>query len=220
MKNQKNCSFFIYIVAIFALLLSACSLDSSQPCLEPGEKFPDPSIEEEYIAFTIQNGTCMSICQVFVSPDHCEYMGGVNWVDDHPLRSEESITQYIPAGRYAVWVELCTEEFRADEHLNSRSDYTHTIFDDPNKGGEPPCGTSLTIINNSTVPICKMWISNSGSTYNSWNWIGAEKIQPGETLELTLRPDIYDLRAEACDDTRLRFEGDVLISGHLDWIVP
>ena len=219
MKNQDSHPIVFLYLAVLIALLSGCSSDASQPCPEPGEKFADPAPGEEYIALTIENNTCMSICEVLVSPDNCEYMGGVDWVEDHPLRSEDSITQSIPPGKYAVWVELCTDEFRADEHIKAGADTTH-IINDPAKGGKPPCGTSLVIINNSAVPICKLWISNSGSIYDSRNWIGIEQIQPDDTLELTLRPDTYDIKAEDCDGNILRVEGDVPISGHQEWIIP
>lgn len=218
MKIQNLCT--ILCLAVFASVLTGCSLGDRLPCAGPEELFVTPTPGEEDIVLTLQNDTCMSICVLLVSPNHCEYMGGVNWVKNHPLRSEESISISIPPGRYAVWVETCAEEYRADENINVRSDTTHSILDDPTKGGPPPCGTSLTIINNSTEPICKLWISNSGSTYDSWNWIGTEYIQPGESLYLTLRSDTYDIRAETCDGTRLRFDGDVQISGHHDWTVP
>ena len=160
----------------------------------------------------------MSICEVLVSPDNCEYMGGQDWVENHPLRSGESVTQSIPQGKYAVWVELCTDEFRADEHIKVFTDKTHTV-DDSGKGNMPPCGTSLNIINKTNVPICKLWISNSGNIYDSRNWIGTEQIKPGEKLTLTLRSDTYDIKAEDCEGSNLRFEGEVYLSGHQEWVV-
>jgi hypothetical protein len=200
-------------------LLGGCSPGARLPCPEPDEEMAEPSPGEERVAFTLQNDTCMSICVLLVSPDHCEYMGGVNWVKDHPLRSEESVTLDIPPGKYSAWVEYCTEEFRADERLKVYSDYVHH-FINPTSGNTPPCGTSLTIVNNSAVPICSMWIGISESVYTGWNWIGAEHIQPGESLDLTLRPDTYFIRAEACDGTWLRSEVDVPVSGHQTWTVP
>ena len=220
MKEQISQLLTLLGSAVFVSLFVGCSPSTRLPCPEPGEEFTDQSTGQEHVALTLQNNTCMSICLLLVSPDHCEHMGGVNWVEDHPLRSEESVTQEIPPGKYAVWLEFCTEGFRADESLNVRSDYTHIIIDDPTLGGKPPCETSLTIVNNSTVPICKMWISRTESAYQSWNWIGAEHIQPGESLILTLRSDTYQIRAEACDGTWLRAESDVLLSGHHDWMVP
>lgn len=182
---------------------------------------PEPGPDEEYVSLTVKNDLCMSVCQILVSPDHCEYMGGVDWVRDHPLRSGETITQIVPPGKYAVWFELCTEEFRADERLNVDSDYTHALIDDPGRGGRPPCGTSITIINKSAVPICGLWISNTQSTYDSWNWVGAEHIQSGESLTLALRTgETYSIRAEDCNGNRLRYESGVTLSSHQDWIVP
>jgi len=220
MKEYNSRLYTLLGLAVLASLLVGCGSGSKLPCPETGEEIPPPGLEEEYVTLTLKNDSCMSICQLLVSPDHCEYMGGVNWVEDHPLRSEETVTQEVPPGKYTVWLEMCSEEFRADENINVRTDTTHSIIDDPTKGGPPPCGTSLTIINNSTEPICKLWISNSGSTYDSWNWIGTDYIHPGMSLTLTLRSDTYDIRAEACDDTRLRFEGDLPISGHQEWTVP
>ncbi len=220
MKKHNSHLYILPCLAVLAFLLVGCGPGSKLPCPESGEEIPVPGPGEERVAFTVQNDMCMSVCLLLVSPNRCEYTGGENWVKDHPLRSGESVTRDVPPGKYAVWFELCSEEFRADENLKVFSDTTHSIIDDLGKGGKPPCGTSLTIINNSTDPLCKLWISNTGSTYASWNWIGVEHIQPGESQILSLRSDTYDIRAEACDDTRLRFEGDVPISGHQDWTVP
>lgn len=218
MKKHYLCT--ILSLAVLASVLTGCGPGSRLPCPGPEEQMVTPTPGEEDVALTLQNDTCMSICFLLVSPDHCEYMGGVNWVKDHPLRSEESITINIPPGRHAVWLEMCTEEFRADENLNIRSDYTHSIIDDPTKGGKPPCGTSLTIVNNSAVPICKLWMGITESVYTGWNWVGSEHIQPGDSLTVALRHDTYFIRAEACDATWLRSEVDVEISGHQTWTVP
>jgi hypothetical protein len=187
--------------------------------MEPDEEIADPNPGEEHVSFTLQNNTCMSICVLLVSPDHCEYMGGVNWVKGHPLHSLESVTMEIPPGKYAAWVEYCTEEFRADENLKVYSDYVHT-FINPTIGNKPPCETSLTVVNNSAVPICEIRIGITESVYTGWNWIGAEHIQPGESLVLTLRPDTYFIRAVACDGTWLRSQVDVPVSGRQTWTVP
>ena len=219
MKKQHSQLYILPILAVLAVLLGACNPGSRQPCPEPGEEIPVPGPGEEYVALTLKNDSCMSVCVLLVSPDHCEYMGGENWVKDHPLRSEESITKYIPQGKYTVWSELCTEEFMAKENLKFRSDTTHPITDNK-PGSSPPCGTSLTIVNNSAAPICNLWIGIGESVYRSWNWVGAEHIQPGDTLTVALRPDIYFIRAEACDATWLRSEVDVEVSGHQTWTVP
>lgn len=204
---------------LLSSLLGGCSPGARLPCPDPDEELPTPAPGEERVAFTLQNDTCMSICVLLVSPNHCEYMGGENWVGDHPLRSEESISMDIPPGKYAAWVEYCTEEFRADEGLKVYKDYVHS-FINPTFGNTPPCGTSLTVINNSEVPICSMRIGISESVYTGWNWIGAEHIQPGESRDITLRPETYFIRAEACDGTWLRSEVNVPLSGHQTWTVP
>ena len=219
MKQHNSQIYTLLGLTVLAILIIGCSPGARLPCPEPDEEITSSIPEKERVALTLQNNTCMSICVILISPDHCEYMGGINWVKDHPLRSEESVTLDIPPGKYAAWVELCNEEFRADEHLKVYSDYDHTVID-PDFGSKPPCGTSLTIVNNSEVPICKMFIGNSESVYDSWNWLGAEHIQPGESLALTLKPDTYFIRAEACDGAWLRSDVDIPVSGEITWTVP
>ena len=218
MKKQKAIRGTFLLVITLTLLITACTPAGYQTCLESGTPFPEPAEGEEYVDFTIENNTCMSICEVLVSPDNCEYMGGPDWVEGYPLRSGESVTQSIPQGKYAVWVELCTEEFRADEHIKVFSNETHVV-NDSGKGSTPPCSTSLTVINQTDVPICKLLISISGSIYDSRNWLGVEQITSGEELVLTLRPDTYDIQALDCTGSSMRFDGDTQISGHQDWLV-
>ena len=69
-------------------------------------------------------------------------------------------------------------------------------------------------------PICNLRLGITESVYTGWNWVGAEHIQPGESLYLTLRPDTYFIRAEGCDGGWLRSETDVQISSEHTWTVP
>ena len=115
MIKQQSLLYILSFLVVIAVLLGSCSPVPRQPCPEPGDKIPAAGPGEDYVTFTIQNDMCMSVCQILVSPNRCEYMGGVDWVKDHPLRVGESISQEVPPGKYAVWVELCSEEFRADE---------------------------------------------------------------------------------------------------------
>lgn len=220
MKKHRPLLYFQLVLAVLSGLLFGCSPPARLPCPESGEviAYPDPG--EGLVALTLENNICMSICELLVSPNHCEYMGGENWVADHPLRSGESITRYIQPGKHAVWLEICTERYRADEGIKVYSDTVHTIVDDSTFGSKPPCGTSLTIVNNTNVEICRLWISNTESAYMSWNWLGAEPIQPGEVMELKLRPDTYKIRVEDCEGNRLRAENDVPLSGLQTWTVP
>jgi hypothetical protein len=203
----------------FTSLISGCSTGNRLACPEPGDQIPTPGAGQEYVSLTLKNDSCMSVCVLLVSPNYCEYMGGENWVEGHPLRSGESVTKEIPPGKYTVWSELCTEEYIAEENLNIRSDTVHPITDDK-PGSSPPCGTSLTIVNNSDAPICNLRIGIGESVYVGWNWVGQEHIQPGDSLTVALRPDTYFLRAEACDSTWLRSDVDVEVSGRQTWTVP
>ena len=203
---------------VLASLSGGCSAVENRPARKQAMRsLPGP--DEVYVTFTVQNDSCMSLCQLFVTPNHCEYVGGENWVAGHPLRSGETVSMDIPPGKYFTWVEYCTEEFRADEGLKVYEDTVHS-FINPTKGNTPPCETSLTVVNNADVAICNLRIGVSESVYTGWNWVGAEHLQPGESLYLTLRPDTYFIRAEGCDGGWPRSEVDVQISGGQTWTVP
>ena len=199
--------------------LAGCGPGSQQSCPEAGEPIPPPGPGEEYVTLTLENESCMSVCVLLVSPNHCEYLGGENWVEDHPLPSGETVTRQLPPGKYTVWSELCTEEYIAEENIRVFSDTVHPITDSK-PGSSPPCSTSLTVINNAEVPICNLRIGIGESVYTGWNWVGSEHIQPGDSLTIALRPDTYFLRAEDCDAGWLRSEVDVRITGQQIWTVP
>lgn len=216
MKNHRS---LLLAFLVLAILTGGCRAAEEQACPEAGAPIPVPGSDEEYVTFTVQNDSCMSLCQLFVTPNHCEYVGGENWVAGHPLRSGETVSMDIPPGKYFTWVEYCTEEFRADERLKVYEDTVYA-FINPTKGNTPPCETSLTVINNADVSICQLRMGVTESVYTGYNWLGEEPIQPGESLYLTLRPDTYFIRAEGCDGDWLRAEVDVQISGENIWTVP
>ncbi len=199
-------------------LLGGCGSGARLPCPGPTGEL-DLGPEEERVAFTLQNDTCMSICVLIIAPDHCEDMGATDWLKDHPLHSGESFTLHIQPGKYAAWIEYCTEEYFVLEHLKVESDDTWTLSDE-DPANSPPCNTSLTVVNNSTVPICNMRMGITESVYTGWDWIGTESIPVNESQTFFLRPDTYFIRAEACDGTWLRAETDVPVSGHQVWTVP
>lgn len=219
MRQYNPRRFTLLGVMAIAILAGACGPAGRMPCPEPGEELATPGPGEERVAFTLKNDTCMSICVLLLSPDHCDSMGGVNWLEGQPLRSMDSVTVEIPPGQYTAWVEQCTEEYRADEGLRVYSDYTHSVID-PVAGSRPPCGISLTIVNKSDVPICEVRIGVTESVYTGWDWLGDQDIQPGESLALTVRPDTYFLRAMACNGDWLRSDVDVSLSGDQTWTVP
>lgn len=207
------------ILVILGLTSVGCHSGARLPCPGYDEPLIDLQTHSELVSLRLENNICMSICKLFIVPNHCEYTGGPNWVEGKPLRFGESVTRNIPPGKYFAWVELCSEEFRADENIRVRSDRTYQINDDPFRGGKPPCDTSLTIVNQTPDQICKLWISNTESAYTSWNWLGDQPIEPGESLSLELRTDTYIIRMEDCDDNWLLAE-EAEISGHQIWTVP
>jgi hypothetical protein len=206
-------------LAFLAGLLGGCSPGDRLPCPGPTEEMV-LGPEEGRVAITLQNDTCMSVCVLSVAPDHCDDMTyAADWLRDHPLHSGESTTLYLPPGKYAAWMEYCTEEYFVMEHLKVEADDTWTLSgEDP--ANTPPCGASLTVVNNSDVPICSVRMGITESVYTGWNWIGAEHIPVGESQTFMLKPDTYFVRAEACDGTWLRDEVDVPLSGHQTWTVP
>jgi len=173
---------------------------------------------EGRVAFTLQNNTCMTICGLWISPHTCDDWG-IDLLGDHNVQSGESVTVYLPPGHYDAEVGYCTQQEFIMEKLNMDSDQTWT-WSDENPDNSLPCGTTLTVVNNSEFPICYFRMGNQYSERYGDNWLGDEQIAPGESRLFTLEPGTYDIKAEACDWTMLRVELAVPVSGQQVWTVP
>jgi len=203
------------VCVLLAGYLAACASGAKLPCpLPTGMNAP----AEGRVRLTLQNDTCMSICSINIAPTACDDWG-VDWLVDRPVHSGGAADFYLSPGRYDALVEYCTQESFTVEKLDLAADNTLTISGSTPEN-KPPCGTSLTVFNQSAVPICYMWIANQASQQFGRNWLRGEQLLPGESRTFFVMPDSYDLKAEDCDFALLRVDLDRQLSGPQTWTVP
>jgi hypothetical protein len=78
---------------------------------------------------------------------------------------------------------------------------------------------TLTVINQSSVEICYVYISSSES--DSWgeDWLGDDSIRPGKRRQFRLPEGEYDVKAEDCDGNMLEEHRGVDLSGNVAWTI-
>ncbi len=181
--------------------------------IEPGDEG-----SEDWVAFTLENEACATICSLYISPTFCDYWG-TDRLGNNNLHPGDSATVYVPPGPYDLLVEECTEDAFQSERHEVTEDYALTIFGGDGEDSNS-CTASITVENGADTAICHMWIAGPASERFGLNWRGDEQIASGDSFTFSVYPGSYDVKAEDCDFILLRTELDVDISGHVDWTVP
>jgi len=210
-------SWMILLVFLIVFLLVGCAGNQALPCPISKESMENPG--EDFVPFTVQNDACVTFCDVNIAPSRCDDWG-FDWlmIGWDTLRTGESLTAFLPPGKYDVLLEDCTDlsYYFKKQLVNGENGLQVSDVDADKKDG---CQASLTVVNNYDVPICHMWIGADHSDYFGGNWLGEDQIAPGERSQFFVFPGIYDLKAEDCDFNILRREMDVLIEDHITWEV-
>ncbi|MGB2964871.1 MAG: hypothetical protein WBB69_12885 [Anaerolineales bacterium] len=219
--NLHRAVTILLILLSTSLIISACGnlklpgSNPNLPCPIPKEWMENPP--GETVELTLKNDACTAICAVDISPKACDDWG-FDWLGYHNIYSGmESILEIVP-GRYDIRVETCTQEAFIWEKIDLWDDYYGTMSD-PELEDPSLCPVSLTVINNSSQPICHMWIAPPNSESFGLNWLGENQINSGDSFRFVIPNDIYDLKAEDCNFKILQVELDVEISTHQTWIV-
>ena len=213
----------LFIGSLILILLSiGCGsffgLDSSAdlPCPIPTEMMGTRG--EDFIAFTFDNQSCTTICDLSISPSSCDDYG-FNWLRDRTIPSGSQATFYLPPGKYDLWIEDCTEESYIMEKLKLTEDQVASLTEG-DEDSAVVCANSLTVINHSDIPICHMWIAAPWSESFGWNWLGTGQIGVGESRTFVVPEGVYDLKAEGCGFEFLKVELDIEIKDSFEWVVP
>jgi hypothetical protein len=202
-------------LAVVIVLLAGCSSGGPTDCPIPTEMMS--GTHEGLVPYTIQNDSCTTFCDISISPTRCDDWG-FDWIRGDSLRSGESITVYLQPGKYDVLVEDCSDyyyEFDKEVIDGENS----LVLRETNRSDSQSCQASVTVLNQTDVPICHMWIATDDSESFGGNWLGSEQIGPGEKMQFYVVPDTYDIKAEDCDFIVLRVEIDVEVNSPIEWLV-
>jgi hypothetical protein len=212
---MKPSIWLLFLIALYSILLIGCTPDEPLPCPLPREMMDNPA--DNAVAFSVQNNACVTLCSVYIAQTSCDNWG-IDWVDNDSLRTGESVTAYLPAGKYDVLLEDCTGlSFHFyEERVNGINDL---LISDADAKKKDTCQAALTVVNHTEAPICHLWIAAEHSESFGGNWLGQDQIAPGESDQFFVFPGTYDIKAEDCDFNILRLEMDTEIEDHLEWVV-
>lgn len=162
----------------------------------------------------VVNNSSHEICYLYISPADSDSWGP-DWMG-------ENIT--IPAGSTRTFqVPLGTYDLRAD-------DCDHNALDTQSGIAIEAAGitwtlsdvveATLTLVNQTDIPICQVLISPTGSTEWGNNWLGTDTVQPGGSYTFSLPTGTYDLVALDCSGQPVAEEvyGQE-ISGEMTWTI-
>ncbi len=203
----------LFLLCIF---LTACG-GSNIPCpFGPENLGTSPGA----VTLTIENQTCTTICRVFIGAPSCDDWG-LDLLQDGEVRIQHgsSYSFQVPPGRYDLNIEDCTETSYSMYKLDLKEDSTWTFSQEGAQAGAA-CEASLTVVNQSPVPICHMWIADPLGERFGNNWLeNDETIPAGEALTFPVLPSTYDVKAEDCNFDQLRIEYGWEITDHQSWTV-
>jgi hypothetical protein len=191
--------------------------------------------------FYIINDSDFTICYVYFS-----LSGDTEWgydqLDNELVYPGESYVFYdVPHGTYDINLQDCDENLIYEEYeMNIPAVDTITIF---NTNNEPLCGNgicgnyenpgncpqdcadpsgqvALTIVNETSEPVCNVWI---GAPQSEWigDILGSEIIPGWGSLTVYVDPGEWALQANDCSDgvTPMKFTPQLGIYGPTAWYV-
>jgi len=208
---------FSNVFSDLGINVGAVSTDTPQPPtrqpdnpLTPSRATDTPTAEVQGgtdLTFQVTNESGVDVCAVYISPAFKE-----QWEDtDQYLPSGarmlpgESRTFNVPPGDYDLRADDCQRARLMDDSFGFSGTagqvLNWSIFNriDRVDNGQ---GARLTVINETGVPLCYLYISPP--TESTWgpDELGEEElIDVGEQLDVWVRPGTYDLMAKTCDES-------------------
>ncbi len=160
----------------------------------------------------IQNSSSVQICFVFISAPEATTWGNDQLGTNDVIAPGGTYTIHnVPQGKQDFEAEDCSNNL-LDEHFGvvlGPSPYAWQIFDK---------SATLTIINNSSTAVCKLFVSGVDDT--AWNdnlLLQNTSIDPGQTYTLNVQPRMTDVRAEGCDTTTYWEDYSLDIQSTWEW---
>lgn len=162
------------------------------------------------IDFTIVNRSPEDICYVLISPSDADSWGEDQLGENDTISPGDRQTITMPNDTYDIRVENCDGAAMATAWEQS-SDTTVTA-------GQSGANVKLTVINDSSVDICYIYVSPSdGDDWGDDRMGDMESLPPGGLRAFYVEADTYDLMAANCDDETLIEEYEVDLTSDLEW---
>ena len=164
------------------------------------------------VTLTVTNTSSSSVCSVNISATEADSWGG-NWLgENNPITSGSSFDISVLPGTYDLRVQDCNKNtltMEWDYDLTASKSWTIT---DP---------VTLTVDNKmSSNSVCSVDIVRSDAPSWGGNWLtDSTTIAAGSTLDISVGPGTYDLRAMDCDKNVLGYDWSVDLSTSTSWTI-
>jgi hypothetical protein len=203
------------LLICFVFLLTACQKASGGiPCpFGPDNLASSP----DDVTFMIDNQACTTICQVFLGAPSCDDWG-ITLLGEEVIPHGTSYSFPIPPGTYDLLVVECSEDSYQITGLDLSKSQSWIYGIEGLEAGEA-CPASLTVVNQTSTPVCNMWIAGPQSESFGYNWLGSDVIPAGSSMTFALLPGTYDVKAEDCDFGQMRLDLGMAITDHQTWVV-
>ncbi len=187
-----------------------------------------PSMSGGNASLTVVNASTDVICSAYISPTTAASWGD-NLLGSRQISGGASFTWDFNMGSYDILLVDCNgttlEDFR-NVMVDTSTIFTFapgdSTFVSGGDDGTAPAGGdgTLTVVNNSDVAICYVYISpTTASTWGDDQLGASEMIRTGDTRIWNLDPDRYDVLLQDCNRDDLRDTRDVDLTSGMAEIV-
>lgn len=175
---------------------------------------PTPTPEKPTVVnLTVDNQSGATICYLYISVDISDEWGDDQLGTDGSIDAGQSYTfEDIEPGTYDIRAEDCEGNIIADE-------YSLDMTAGDQIWEVPADMASLTVINDSSYPLCELYVVETDSDDWGQNQLDSgQTIEPGSQYTLSNIPyGSYNLRAVTCDSNWEYTLLDTAFSGPLEW---
>ncbi len=193
-----------------------------EPTRTPEPPMPTRDAGANLALFQIVNRAAEPVCRLYVSPATKE-----NWEDvDQVLGTSGRLApgatfEYeVPPGQYDLRADDCSGQLMNTDFGLTMGPGQVVSWEIIDATDRVPDGTGirLTIVNDSGTDLCYLYISPT--TEQTWgpDELINDVIGRGTTYTLDVRPGLYDLRAETCDDLGID-QYNVNLNNPYQWVV-
>ncbi|GAB4473078.1 MAG: hypothetical protein Kow00124_11730 [Anaerolineae bacterium] len=153
----------------------------------------DGGADVPFTTITVQNYTDTDVCWVYVT--FADDPGwGDDWLGSDIIPAGAEYNLYVPPGSFDMRAEDCSGS-PLDERFDvpiSGATYTWTILG----GGSVEAYTTLTLVNNTDIPVYYVYISPSSSSDWGGDWLGSDIIPAWSEYTFFLDVGTYDFMAQ------------------------
>jgi hypothetical protein len=173
-------------------------------------------------SLTVTNSSSRTICALYVSLQETTEWGEER-LGTEVLSTGDSFGVEVPDGQYRIRASDCDNNLIAEYDDFEVNGATTLQVEDRSvdstivAAGDPG---SLTVINNSPIDVCYVYVSATDATTWGNDWLDENTIlDEGESATVVVGAGLYDLQAADCDGQAIAEQYDIDFSSGYTWTI-